>query len=56
MLSKTTYHALSDARREAHLVTGLHLIKEVRTSLKETKHRIQETVHTLTSLLGDGKK
>ena len=51
-----TYHALSDSRRESHLVSRLCLIVEVCPPLQETVDGIQEAVDSTLRLLGDSEE
>ena len=49
-------HAFSDAGREAHLITGLSLVIEIRSSLQETIDRVKEAVDAARCLLSYRKE
>ena len=55
-MSYLSYHALCDARREPHFVTGLHLIEKVSPSLQEAEHGVEQAIDTLAGLLSDGEE
>ena len=48
-----TYQLFSIFGWEAHLVTRLGLVEEVRAPLQEREHTIEESIDSIASLLGD---
>ena len=55
-MSYISYHALCDARREPHFVTGLHLIEKVSSPLQEAEHGVEQAIDTLPGLLSDSEE
>lgn len=51
-----TYHTLSNSRRESHLISWESFIVEISPSTKEAIDRVEQSMHSITCLLGDCKQ